>query len=58
MLSTSFLRWMPVWVMNNIKILYCDRIEVCEETDINKTSESKESKIYHYWNFSNKGLKF
>ena len=44
--------------MNNIKILYCDRIEVCEETDVNKTSESKESKIYHYWNFSNKGLKF
>ena len=44
--------------MNNIKILYCDRIEVCEEIDISKTSESKESKIYHYWNFLNKGFKF
>ena len=44
--------------MNNIKILYCDRIEVCEEIDISKTRESKESKIYHYWNFLNKGFKF
>ena len=43
--------------MNNIKILY-HRIEVSEGIDINKTSASKESAIWHYWYFLNKGFKF
>ena len=27
--------------MNNIKVIYCDRIDVSEGIDVNKTSESK-----------------
>ena len=34
--------------MNNIKMLFHDRIEVSEGIDINKTSESKECNIFHY----------
>ena len=30
-------------------MLYYDRIEVSEGTDVNKTSDSKESDICHYW---------
>ena len=41
--------------MNNIKILYYDRIDVSEGIDINKTSKSKECDIFHYWYFLNKG---
>ena len=37
--------------MNNIKILYYDRIDVSEGIDANKTSASKECDIYHYWYF-------
>ena len=44
--------------MNNIKILYYGRTDVSEGIDVNKTSESKECNIYHYWYFLNKGLKF
>ena len=44
--------------MNNIKILYFDRIYVSEGTDVNKTSRSKECDICHYWYFLNKGFKF
>ena len=33
-------------------------IDVSEGTDANKTSESKESDICHYWYFLNKGFKF
>ena len=43
--------------MNNIKILYFDRIDVSEEI-VNKTSKSKEWDIYHCWYFLNKGSKF
>ena len=35
--------------MNNIKMLYFDRIDVSEGTDIDKTSASKECDICHYW---------
>ena len=35
-------------------MLYFDRIDVSEGTDINKTSGSKECEIYHYWYFLNK----
>ena len=44
--------------MNNIKILYYDRIDAFERIDVNKISTSKEYDICHYWYFLNKGLKF
>ena len=44
--------------MNNMKMLYYDRIEVSEAIDVNKTSASKEGDICHYWYFLNKGFKF
>ena len=34
--------------MNNIKIRYHDRIDVSEDADVNKTSESKEFNVFHY----------
>ena len=34
--------------MNNINMIYYDRIDVLEGIDINKTNESKECNIYHY----------
>ena len=37
--------------MNNIKMLYYDRIDIYEGNDINKTSESKECDICHYCYF-------
>ena len=33
--------------MNNMKMLYYDRIDVSEEIDLNKTSASKEFDICH-----------
>ena len=44
--------------MNNIKMLYFDKIDVSEGIDVNKTSASKECDICHYWYFLNKGFKF
>ena len=46
--------------MNNIKMieLNYDRIDISEGIDINKTSESKECNICHYWHFLNKWFKF
>ena len=44
--------------MNNIKMLYYDRNDVSEETDINKTSASKKYYISRYWYFLNKQFKF
>ena len=40
-----------------MKMLYFNRIDVCEGTDV-KTSASKECDICHYWHFLNKGFKF
>ena len=34
--------------MNNMKMLYFDRIDVSEGIDVNKTSKSKECNICHY----------
>ena len=34
-------------------MLYFDRIDVSEGTDVNKTSASKECDICHYWYFLN-----
>ena len=39
-------------------MLYFDRIDVSEVTDVNKTNTSKECDICHYWYFLNKGFKF
>ena len=44
--------------MNNMKMLYFDRIDVSEEIDVNKTSASKEFDICHYSYFLNKVFKF
>ena len=44
--------------MNNIKMLYYDRIDVSEGIDLNKTNASKERDISHYWYVLNKGFKF
>ena len=34
--------------MNNMKMLYFNRIDVSEGIDVNKTSKSKECNICHY----------
>ena len=39
-------------------MLYYDRIDVTEGIDVNKTRESKECNICHYWYFLNKGFTF
>ena len=39
-------------------MLYYDRIDAFEGIDVNKTSESKESNICHYWDFLDKGFNF
>ena len=39
-------------------MLYFERIYVSEGIDVNKTSESKECDICHYWYFLNKRFKF
>ena len=32
-------------------MVHYDRIDVFEEVNVNKTSESKECNIFHYWYF-------
>ena len=39
-------------------MLYFDRTNFSEGINVNKTSESKECDICHYWYFLNKGFKF
>ena len=39
-------------------MLYFDRVDVSEGTDVNKTSASKDCVICHYWYFLNYGFKF
>ena len=39
-------------------MLYFDRIDVSKRIDFNKTSESKEYSICHYYYFLKKGFKF
>ena len=39
-------------------MLYYDRIDVSESIDVNKTSESEECDICHYWYFLDKGFNF
>ena len=40
--------------MNNIKMLYSDRIDASEGIDVKNTSESKECDICQSWYFSKK----
>ena len=54
-IATSFLRRMFIRIM---KMLYYDRIDVSEGTDVNKASASKECDICHYWYFLNYSFKF
>ena len=35
----------------NIIMIYYDRTDVSEGIDVNKTSESKDWDVYHYWYF-------
>ena len=51
-LSTRFFRWMSELIVTNIKMLYYDRTDVSEGIYVNKTSESKECDICHYWYLS------
>ena len=37
---------------------YYDRLYVSKDTDVNKTSKSKECNICHYWYFLSKAFKF
>ena len=45
-------------VYTNYKNLYCDRTDVSEEIDINKTTASKEYNICNYWYFLNYIFRF
>ena len=38
---------MSIWILNNIKMLYFDRIDVSEGIEVNKTSKSKDSNTCH-----------
>ena len=39
-------------------MLYYDRINIPEGTDVNIRSESKYCDFFHYWYFLNKGFNF
>ena len=39
-------------------MLYFDKIDVSEGTDVNKTSASKECVVCHYWYFLSNSFKF
>ena len=39
-------------------MIYHDRIDVSEGTDVNNTSKWKDCDVCHYWYFSDKGFKF
>ena len=49
---------MFISIMNNIKILYYNRIGISQGIDTSKTSRSKDCDICQYWYFLNKGVKF
>ena len=39
-------------------MLEYERIDISEGIDVNKTSKSKECKIFHYWYFKDIGFKY
>ena len=49
---------MFISIMNNIKILYCNRIGISLGIDTSKTTTSKDCDICQYWYFLNEGVKF
>ena len=50
---------MNFWInYEKYKMLYCNRIDVSEGIDANKTSKSKVYHISHYWYFLNEGFNF
>ena len=57
-MKVFLLRWTFVWIMNNIKMLYYDRISVFEGIHSNKTSESKECDICYYLYLLDKAFSF
>ena len=44
--------------MGILSMVCCDRIDVSEGIDVNKTSASEESDIFHYWYLVNYSFKF
>ena len=44
--------------VENVRMLYYDRIDASEGIDVNKASASKESDVCHYWYFFNYSFKF
>ena len=49
---------MFLYILNNKKMLYYDRIEISKGINVNKTNASKECEICHYWYFLNYSFKF
>ena len=45
-------------VFINYKILKYDRIDTSERIDVDKTNESRECKLCHYWYFLNKNFSY
>ena len=41
-----------------MKMLRCQKINISEGIDVNKTSASKECEVCHYWFFKDIGFKF
>ena len=39
-------------------MLKCDKIDISEEIDVNKTNASKQCDICHYWYFKDIGFKY
>ena len=46
---------MSLWIT---KILEYDRIDISEGIDVDKTNESKECMLCHYWYFLNKSFSY
>ena len=44
--------------VQNVRMLYYERIDASEGIDVNKASASKESDVCHYWYFFNYSFKF
>lgn len=44
--------------INNIRVLYYDRINVSKGIDVNKAIAFKEYIIFHYWYFQIKDMSF
>ena len=54
-MPTNLFRWVFVSI---IKMLEYDKIDISEGIDVNKTNESKECMLCHYWYFLNKNFNY